>query len=265
VGIVLGIVSFFTSRRLLSSRATFRPGSSSLRERTDPRWIRFPERTASVLEPWITTVKVSLVFALGIAAVFVLIFTYVNRGDVREAIREILEREGALGNYWLTMIIVFSFFTGVRSLLALRLLRTLPLTGWELTGAVISFPAVAWFASWTVLSICLVALGRLDALGGFTRVFLLTMGPLLLGIALLMRLGMKAIIVGMGGLFGFGVAIPIFISGDSAESTILSWPVAILSAVLLSAVGTWIIHGAITGRSQTYHPTSFAGPQGLGR
>jgi len=267
VGVGLGIVSFFTSRRLVRYRASFRAGVHGAREATQARWIRFPGRTASLLEPWFMTLGFSQVFVLGIAAVLLLIFAFLYNWNTGEAVREILDRPRGPVWYGWIMIIVMPLIGGSRSLWSLRLIRTLPLTGWKLTGVIVSFPMVAWFAAWTAMFILLLTLGRLDAFAGFTRLLLVCTGPLLLALGFLVRHGMKHVVVAMAGVSGLvgGSLGAFWTSSTRGVAASLSWPVATLSAVILSAVGILIIHQAITGRSQTYRVSNFMGAGGMGR
>jgi hypothetical protein len=264
-GVFLGIVSFFTSRLLVRSRATLRPGTHPTRERTHPRWITFPDRTQSLLGPWITTIVFSLMAFL-IPAGLVLSLFAMMRGGIGEATSAILDEPGRLWIYGLTMGFVFALVAGIRSIWSLRLVRTLPVTGWGLTGLVLSFPILVWLVAWMATFVFLLATGRLEILVGLTRLILLLTGLVMLTVGLLARYGPRLIMVTLAVTFPLVMLAVFTFPGPSflAGVSILTSPDA-LAGVLLSALGIWITHGAITNRSQTYRPSNFIAPGGMGR
>lgn len=268
-GIVLGIASFFTSRRLVRYWPALRPGVHPRRERTPARWIVFPNRTASLLEPWFFTILFSLLAFLIPAGLVLSLFTFttfIDGGDIREVVAMILDSPGRLWVYGLPLLIVFAFIAGIRSIWSLRMIRTLPLSGWRLTGMVVSLSMLVWYIAWLTTFVFLLVTGRLGALFGLTRLMFFITGLVILTIGLLVRFGPRPIVVALAVMFpliilaAFTLPAPSFLAGVA----ILVLPVAIIG-LLFSALGIWITHRAITACSQSYRPSNFMGPGGVGR
>lgn len=266
-GGILGIASFFTPRLLVGSRAVFRPGGSPVRERTPARGIKFPNRTTSILEPWFMTLGFTLAAMLSYGAFVVLMFTFGHGGDVHGAMDMLFESSGVLWMGALFMLMAVAFFAGARFLLSLRLLRTLPLTGWGQTGIIMSIPMMIWLTAVLIMVVLLLATGKLNALVVFMKVCVLTLGLFFLAMGFLVRHGVRHMFVGiavlfpLAGMLGILWTSPVLGSGGS----VLSWSESLLFGGLLVAVGIWITQRAMTMRSETYRPANLIAPGGIGR
>ena len=260
-GLALTVFSFFSSFLLIERRTALRPHAK--KKRPAACEIRLGGGATGKARYWLESFSLCLLLSLGIMLFMTLIFSLSLSLMRGESPLMILTHRSS-GHFVMVFLLIFLLAFGLgfqmRTLLGMRLWRTLPLSGLRLTLLLFLLPAGNVVAFLVVLSLFLFPSVEWPGVFTLAGLFPVILALAIVLFALLLHIGIRnlMLIVGVGGVFFtfFGI-LAAFRGAEEIIVRLSSLPVVVI-CILAAIVALWWGYRCIQSRSELYRPLTVA-------